>query len=206
MSSDYSPNLIIEKDKLLQFINEKESEITTGINSYLELINKINPLDGEYQRKYVRFYRINRNEKWREKYFDLLNEQKEKRKSIDVILSELYDEKLYTRYPCIEISFASKLIATDNANKPVIDKWVLKNLGLYNDWNNTKSQWRKNNTDESKKIEDAKKLYKSVVVWYDSDDAKRLLSDFNEKFPSFKNKLSDTKKIDILLWQYRPKN
>lgn len=204
-------SITIEKDKkekLLSLMDDKEKEISTGIDKYLKVIMPANPEDPEFQKNYAVFYRLSRRKQaWKDNYFKLLCAQKTNPKEVGDILAELYEPNKY-----IEISFASKMIATFNPNMPIIDKWVLINLDLNATWSATKRNWYKTNVSEEKRIEDAVDLYNSLDIWYKdyikSSDGEELISRFNQKLSkSFEEsdfkKISNTKKIDFLLWQYR---
>jgi hypothetical protein len=94
----------------------------------------------------------------------------------------------------VEASFSSKMVATVNPDMPVWDREVLKNLGLkpplYNDRN---------------RLTKTKRLYDSIVEWYENylktQQSKEAISEFGRRFPN--SGISNTKKIDLILWQTR---
>ena len=95
-----------------------------------------------------------------------------------------------------ESSFSSKLLATLNPNKPVWDKFVLENLGI-------KKIYSGDSNREQKTIE----AYNQICQWYEnfmkSDNAKLIIGIFDELYPN--TMITDTKKVDLFLWQHREK-
>ncbi len=86
------------------------------------------------------------------------------------------------------------MVATINPNFPVWDEHVLNNLGLKKPADGTKNRIEKN-------IE----LYNSIVKWYvdflPTYDAKRMIKLFDARYKTAN--ITDTKKIDLILWQMR---
>jgi len=77
-------------------------------------------VNDEFQRRFSGFYRVRRNLQWRAAYFGLLESEKANGINFPDALG-----KIARRCGRIEASFASKLVATLDASKPVIDKFVL---------------------------------------------------------------------------------
>lgn len=77
--------------------------------------------DREFQRRFDAFYRVRRNSEWRREFFALM----EKSKSGGTNFSETL-QGVYRSTGRIEASFASKLVATLDPSKPVIDTFVLR--------------------------------------------------------------------------------
>jgi hypothetical protein len=94
----------------------------------------------------------------------------------------------------LEASFASKLVATLNPDKPVIDKFVLTNFGL-----SLPSQYE--NDREAKAV----KIYDELCAAYDELLQKPIMNTirikFAEQFPWATT--TDLKKVDLILWQIR---
>lgn len=82
-------------------------------------------LDLEYQRRFNAFYRVRRNPAWQATFYDLLQQSKSERLSFADVL-----RALHAATGRAEASFASKLVASVDPDLPVIDAFVLKNLGL----------------------------------------------------------------------------
>lgn len=148
--------------------------------------------DTEFQKRFKGFYRLRRNDAFCEVYFKILQDNRE-----DLNLSfETVLKKLFDNFNRIEASFSSKLIATINPNLPVWDSIVLNNL---------KEQLISENIKKLDKMEQALFKYNKLKRWYsenlNSDNCKLLIDQFDRNFP--KSKITDTKKIDLILWQSR---
>ena len=146
--------------------------------------------DKEFQKKYNGFYRMRqRSSDYYQRYFSFLEQNKNTEVSFEKTL-KYFDEKLSR----IEASFSSKLVATIDPTKPVWDEFVLKNLGLSKPKNHSKNR-----------IEQTIELYHEIEHKYKefllTNKGKDLLIEFDRFFPD--TDLTDTKKLDLLLWQSR---
>ena len=198
---EFTPKLKISNDEITDFFNNEDEKrkIRDSIEKYLNVVKPDDPNDKVFQSRYSRFYRmVRRKREWKEKYFKLLCTQKTNPKEVGDILAELYEPNKY-----IEISFASKMIATYDTKAPLVDNWVLKNLGLDSQWNKTRRNW---GNDKEERIKCAVELYKAIEKWYKSDNSIVLIDKFDTAFPKNKKTISDTKKIDLILWRYREKD
>ena len=171
------------------------------LNDYLEITDAVHQHNfkatPEFRKKFNGFYIIRQRSKdWYDKYYDLLEQQRKKEKSFEVLLDELYPES-----NSIEVSFISKLIAAVSPDKPIWDQYVIKNLGLYNKWEKARK------LEKNERIAVAGKIYNEIQSWYDSfiksDDGKMCIEKFDNALPSYKNRLTDIKKIDFILWSTR---
>jgi hypothetical protein len=81
--------------------------------------------DREFQRRFNGFYRVRRNQDWQSAFYPLLERQKTAPLPFADVLRQLH-----TSTGRVEASFASKLVATVEPDQPVIDAFVLENLGL----------------------------------------------------------------------------
>ena len=122
-------------------------------------------------------------------YFNFM----EKQKNRDVTFEETL-RYLHASLGRIEASFSSKLVATINPNKPVWDEFVLQNLGI-----------KKPTTYSKNRIEKIIEIYKGIEGFYanflKSNECQALLVEFDSHFPN--TNLTQTKKVDLLLWQTR---
>ena len=146
--------------------------------------------DKEFQTRFNAFYRVRRDEQWREifyKYFEKIKNDNDI--TFDKILDYMYDKT-----GNIEASFCSKLLSTINPNMPIWDQYVLKNLNL-EVLGNTKKE-RLNNT---------KIIYKKILEIENNKlkDAsiQKAIKDFKNYFPEYN--LSDIKILDYILWNSR---
>jgi hypothetical protein len=105
------------------------SRLERGLTIYLWLQRQVRACDvsknEEFQRRYSGFYRVRRDLTWRLGYFSLLESSKLKGIEFPEALVEIN-----RRCGRIEASFASKLVATLEPSKPVIDKFVLEYFEL----------------------------------------------------------------------------
>jgi hypothetical protein len=94
----------------------------------------------------------------------------------------------------IEASFASKLVATLDPSKPVIDRFVLEHFELHLP--------RRGLSDRERKTND---LYYDLCdkyrVFIQSPTAKMIRDLFDSRHPN--SEVSELKKIDLVLWQIR---
>lgn len=94
----------------------------------------------------------------------------------------------------IEASFASKLIATVNPNLPVIDRFVVKNIGL-----------KLPNYNNSSRIDLLVNLYEQLTTQFEhyllSPEGETLTSEFDKFYPNAA--ITNIKKLDLVLWQIR---
>lgn len=177
-----------------EIIYSKEME--KGIRKYLNIITIIkkdidNFNDENFQKSYKGFYRMRRNKEFCKKYFKIGYEQID---NSEINFNILFDKikKINNKN---EASFASKLLHTINNEKPILDKKVLINLGLYSEY--------------IKKDSDKKEIYKILEEFYyellKKDFAKNWIVQFDMLLTNVikidKNIISNVKKIDFILWK-----
>lgn len=164
-----------------------------GLSRYAEIM-KGNPEDTAFQKLFNSFYGINsahRSEQWKKAYYELFSKAKKtpQNYSFGVILTSLHKE-----VGMIEPSFSSKMLATIDDSKPIWDQYVLKNLGL------------KLVGGGECRLNNAIDLYSRIESEYrnylDSPNGKESIEIFDLMLPDYKF-ISNTKKIDFLLWSKR---
>jgi hypothetical protein len=143
----------------------------------------------DFQRRYCRFYRVRRDSRWRSVYFDLLESSKLKGIDFPEALQEI---NRHTHR--LEASFASKLVATLDPSKPVIDRFVLEYFEL------RLPRWGLSDREP-----------KTIGLYYDLCDKYRTLMQsptgtmirelFESQYPNLE--ISALKKIDLVLWKTR---
>jgi hypothetical protein len=160
-----------------------------GLDRYEEIMQG-DPQSSDFQRLFNGYYRIRRNEEWRQHYYALFCKARDEHYSFGQIIT-----KLYQCTGNIEASFSSKMLATIDASKPIWDQYVLQNLGL-----------SLTGKTKEEKLQNAVLLYDKIVDWYEdylkTDEAHENINVFNQLLPDFEW-ISDTKKIDCLLWSKR---
>lgn len=175
-------------------VNEALIKIEPGLFKYLYIMERFHKTDVskdlEFQKRFNGFYRIRqRKPEFYNEFYNFMKEHKDKEVSFDLVL-----EHFYNTFERVEASFSSKLVATINPNLPVWDEFILKNLGLKKPAYGTKN--RINKTIE---------LYNSIIKWYEdflqTDDSIRMIQLFDERYKGVD--ITDTKKIDLILWQIR---
>lgn len=160
-----------------------------GLDRYADIMHG-DPASPEFQRAFNGYYRIRRNEEWRQHYYDLFAKAKADRFSFEQIITELF--RLTGN---VEASFSSKMLATIDPSKPIWDQYVLQNLGL-----------ELIGKSQEEKLQNAVALYDRIVKWYKeyltTSEARENIIDFDRLLPEYAW-VSDTKKIDCLLWSKR---
>jgi len=143
----------------------------------------------DFRRHFNRFYRVRRAESWRDAFYSLMGRALRERPGFPAVLALLHEAT--GRY---EASFASKLVATLDPSKPVIDSIVLRNLGLHLPATNV--------ADRAERI---CKVYDRVVECFSdflrTDDGASLVSKFRRRFPDAN--ITKVKMLDLVLWQTR---
>lgn len=144
--------------------------------------------DADFQRRFNHFYRVRKNAEWRSKYYCIFEEMK-RRENADFsgILYALHDA-----CGSAEASFASKMLATIDAGRPIWDSRVLAALGL-----EAPAQGKK------ERLEEIVEGYKRIEDWYKaylaSSDAEENIKAFDRMLPEHES-ISPVKKIDYILW------
>ena len=160
-----------------------------GLDRYSEIMRG-DPSSSDFQRLFNGYYRIRRNEEWRRHYYTLFRKAQTEHFSFEHIINELYDLT-----GNVEASFSSKMLATIDASKPVWDQYVLQNLGL-----------ELSGKTKKEKLQNAVCLYDQIEKWYfdylKTTEARENIAEFNRLLPDY-TWVSDTKKIDCLLWSKR---
>jgi hypothetical protein len=167
-----------------------------GLDRYVWLQRHVQLCDvstnEEFQRSFSGFYRVRRNFQWRSVYFSMLESSKVKGIDFPDAL-----KRINGHTGRIEASFASKLVATLDPSKPVIDKFVLEHFELHLP--------RRGLSDRERKTND---LYYDLCdkyrVFIQSPTGKMIRDLFDSRHPC--SEISELKKIDLVLWQIRPES
>ena len=176
-------------------IAEAVESARNGVDKYLEIMTCVGTIDVSsdrcFQKRFNHFYRIRQKSAvWYQTYYDLLEESKVASPSFEQVLLHLHDA-----LGSFEASFSSKLVATIDPDQPIWDSHVLKNIG--------KSPPRCGTPARARKIVE---LFRDIQDWYratlKSTQGDRIVSIFNDRIGE-NPILTDTKKIDFVLWQHR---
>lgn len=176
-------------------------ETAFNIKTYCYLIEGASKEDfvatADYRKAFNGFYKVrSRTSQWYDRYYSLLETQKDNPQSFAELLRELhkYDNNL-------EVSFASKLIATINPSEPIWDQYVIANLGLEKDWEHSKK------LPLEERVQFADRIYLIIKQCYQeiirSPEGQQCIERFDRELPKYKATISDVKKIDFLLWRKR---
>ncbi|MDF1582631.1 MAG: hypothetical protein P1P78_04915 [Methyloprofundus sp.] len=167
--------------------------VEEGLKKYLaiqqDLKTKDVAKDRDFQKRFNHFYKVRRNAEWQAQYYQLLQKHKNGSVTFAGILQEIH--KNTGRY---EASFSSKLVATIHPEQPVIDKCVLKNVGL-------KLPYPKAKNRDSKLAKVHESLLSEITEFLQHDNGKYLVQKFKKKFPSAN--VTEVKMVDLVLWQTR---
>jgi len=169
------------------------SRVGVGLKKYLSLQNDLNKIDistnRDFQKRFNHFYRVRRNADWQSQFYKLFQNYKDKPVTFSEILGAI--QKNTGRY---EASFASKLVASIHPDKPVIDKFVLENVGL-------KLSYAPSKNREQKILSTYEKLQEKFERFLNTDNGKYLVDKFKEEFPE--DAVTEVKMVDLVLWQTR---
>ena len=151
----------------------------------------------EFRKTFNGYYKLRqRSAKWYDKYYSLFESQFCADCSFEDLLREMH-----TVNGSLEVSFISKLIATVNPQIPIWDQYVVRNIGLESEW------LCSSRLPKEKRIQKAVEIYNKIVKWYsdflNDETGKACIKLFDQLLPQYKDKLSDTKKIDCILWSKR---
>lgn len=145
--------------------------------------------DAGFRRRFNRFYRVRRNAAWQATYYALMGRARRDALQFDAVL-----ESLRRTTDRIEASFASKLIATINPDFPVLDKFVLRNVGQ------CLPAARR-----SDRVAEVALLHASLKIAFDeylrTADGRYLVQAFNRLYPD--SGITEVKMLDLVLWQTR---
>lgn len=169
-------------------------KIKVGLDKYNQIQQNFSIVnvyfDRDFQKQFNGFYRVRRNSIWQEKFYKIFEEQRENKNiSFEMILNLIHSET-----NTIEASFTSKLIATINPNFPVLDKFVLENVGL-------KLPYQKAKNRVNKIVDIYNELNKILTEFQNTTNGQYLISRFKQEYPHYS--INETKMVDLVLWQIR---
>ena len=143
----------------------------------------------EFQKAFNGFYRIRRNAEWQEVYYGLMEKAKAEPSDFPHVLSELR-----RKTGNLEASFASKLVATLQPDRPILDQFVLKHFHLHLPKHYEGDR-------ETKTLRVYEQLMSKYVSFLSSPVAQSICNRFSAMYP-WAN-ITDIKKVDLVLWQTR---
>ncbi|MBI3681041.1 MAG: hypothetical protein HY235_11675 [Acidobacteria bacterium] len=145
--------------------------------------------DDDFQRRFNDFYKVRRDAPWRGEYYRIMQAKKGQGIAFAEALQALRD-----RTGRLEASFASKLVATIDPTKPIIDKFVLRNFSLRLPYHQASNR-------ELKVTGVYNQLCSNYEVLMGSSIGRLIREEFLHRYRWAD--ISDLKKIDLVLWQIR---
>lgn len=145
--------------------------------------------DKDFQRRYNYFYKVRRNQDWRDGFYRVFEESKGR---CDEVTFEDILRDIYGFSKTIEASFSSKMLATINPNHPIWDSQALKILGI-----------KVIGKSAQEKLDFIISAYDEMERWYadylKTENAKENIKVWDRMLPHHRG-LSPVKKIDYMLW------
>jgi hypothetical protein len=170
------------------------TQLESGLASYRWLQERVRRCDvtsdAEFQKHYNAFYRVRRNHHWRQFYFGLLESAKTTGIDFPTALRRINEGTQR-----IEASFASKVVATLDSTKPVIDRFVLQYFELRLPTSGAVDR-------EAKTVAVYKQLCAKSEEFMHSPTGTMILELFESRYPG--SNITPLKKLDLVLWQIRP--
>lgn len=166
-------------------------KVSAGLAKYCTIMERFRSVDVSkdttFQRLFNGYYRMRQRPKdfYTAFYAYLELEKGNQNLTFHEVLLHIYETT-----GVLTPSFSSKLLATVRPEMPVWDQFVLKNLGLKSPYYYDKERFQK-----------TEGLYQAICDWYKTSEAEDRLDFFNSHFPDVA--VTDTKKIDLILWQTR---
>lgn len=165
-----------------------------GLDSYAKIMTHVRQTnietDDGFQKEFNSFYRIRRNKAWRNVYYHLFEELKNKTTSFEYIIRYIYEKT-----GNIEASFSSKMFATLYPDKPIWDRYVVDNLKL-----------KLGGKSKEEQLNNAVLLYEKIESWYrtflSTEKAAECIDTFDKALPEYRW-INSIKKIDCFLWSIR---
>ena len=158
------------------------------------------PCKPDFQNLFTSYYNLRCSEAYRKEYYRLFAELcKAKDPDIESALKGLMHLRSGVDHPSVELSFASKMIATVCPERPLWDKRVKKafnDLGL---------RWRDHGTGEfdvrmQKAVSNYHLLEDLYDMFFESGIGDVWVAAFDEVCPGHGSDIGKTKKIDFILW------
>jgi len=169
-------------------------KIAKGLQQYQWLQSRFAELDEfygdrDFRRHFNHFYKVRRGDTWQRHFYGLMGRAKQQRLEFPAVLDLLH--KATGR---CEASFASKLVATLDPSKPVLDAHVLKNLGLH-------LPLPKAPRRTARVCEIYEEIASRFSVFLKTKAGAYLVTAFSHTYPTAT--ITDVKMLDLVLWQTR---
>ena len=192
LSGPAATDVTIRLDKAA--IDQALPLVSVGLEKYCriqaDLLTTDVARDRAFQTRFNGFYRVRRNTEWQSAFYALLQRQKSEPQSFERVLSALH-----AATGRVEASFASKLVASIDPDQPVIDAFVLKNLGLRLSPAGS-AQLRR-----ARVVAAHDRIGRIFADYLATELGRHLIMRFEERYPD--RHLTPVKMLDLILWQAR---
>lgn len=179
-------------------------EFINGVADYLRIQRQIktNPFrDEKFQKDFASYYSFSERrenyEEWTRQYFNLMEYMSYEKLSFEEALIEFHKRANF-----YGTSFISKMIATFDTTKPVIDKFVIKNLGLKQEYDKAQRLARTKH-DVSGLVSIYEKIEIETQNFLKTEMGQYLVEKIDKLLPHTVGEISPEKKVDFVLWQKR---
>jgi hypothetical protein len=191
MIKNLSQKLVTDRKAVIQRLDSAKLERYDRLCRDLRKVDVT--VDARYKMAFSGFYKLRRNDEWRNHYFALLEREKH---NLEIDASDVL-ESLYELTGQVEASFATKLVATINPNEPVYDKHVRDHLKLkVLSWGHP----------PDRRIQHFRSVFQQlrerIRELRHEPRVREMVVMFDEAFPQYAH-FTETKKVDLLLWQLR---
>lgn len=174
-------------------VNHEKLEV--GLKKYCRIQSMFWDVDvsqsREFQKSFNGFYRVRRNPEWQSHFYGIMEKIKTEDMDYEQVLRHVHEKT-----GNIEASFCSKLIATRHPDHPIIDQFVLENLGM----ELPKPYEKKDRLGKTVSV------YKKLVAKYETmlKEPKHIqaVNELRQRYPMAES-ISDVKALDLIMWQTR---
>ena len=187
------------------------SDLQKGVETYLKIMSYLvpggaGPYDIDFQKLCNAFFQIRMPEDWRKQFYDLFSGYWNKgiRPDFKTVFDDLYAQtgnprtKRTVNEYALQCSFTSKMVHMLNPELPIWDSKVMGKLSPF--CGKYRTEW-----DDKKKLAEAPFVYKRLTDWYgaylSTTNAKDVIAEFDSHFPAYASSITQTKKIDFMLWK-----
>jgi len=182
------------QDKILSNLEQEHIDTYCWIKKKFDK-NKNIAKDLDFQNTFKIFYIMNSaglSDGQKEKFFELLSKEDG---NLEYILSELYKIPRRDGKNSVQFSFATKLIHTIDNNKSIYDRNVCKIINK-----NVLGVNKKEKINSCIEIFDY--LNELYLLLIKENKIKKIIFKFRNKFYIDKNKMSDIKILDFIMWSF----
>ena len=175
-------------------VNEQQTEraldrIETSLTEYLWIMERVRSCDVSadtaFQEAYDTHYRVRKDAVWRGHYYSLMERAKAVPISFRMIvgLMQVFGDT-------IEAALCSKLVATVDPSKPILDKTIMRVFGMDDPVN----KFRSAIVLVPQQYEDLEQRYSELLA---SPEGRRMCDQFSKRYPNAA--VTDIKRIDFVL-------